>query len=72
MLNYFYLLPGIKYHRAKKLKFQTSREKHIYITTCTFCSIPVNIQDQVGQCSEQTDLVGDVPAHCRGVGLDDL
>jgi len=22
--------------------------------------------------SEQPDLVGDVPAHCRGVGLDDL
>ncbi|KAK4819228.1 LOW QUALITY PROTEIN: hypothetical protein QYF61_027058 [Mycteria americana] len=27
---------------------------------------------QVGQGSEQPDLVEDVPAHCRGIGLDDL
>ena len=25
-----------------------------------------------GQGSEQPDLVEDVPAHCRGVGLDDF
>jgi len=31
-----------------------------------------NIQGQVGRGSEQPDLVEDVPAHCRGVGLDDL
>jgi len=36
------------------------------------CPIPGNIQGQVGQDSEQPDLVVDVPAHCRGVGLDDL
>ena len=34
--------------------------------------IPGNIQGQVGQGSEQADLVEDVPTHCRGVGLDDL
>jgi len=34
--------------------------------------IPRNIQGQVGQGSEQSDLVKCVPAHCRGVGLDDL
>jgi len=34
--------------------------------------IPGNIQDQVVQGSEQPDLVSGVPAHCRGVGLDDL
>ena len=34
--------------------------------------IPGNIQGQVGQGSEQLDLAKDVPAHCRGVGLDDL
>jgi len=34
--------------------------------------IPGNIQDQVGQGSEQPDLVSGVPARCRGVGLDDL
>ena len=34
--------------------------------------ITVNIQGQVGQGSEQCGLVEDVPAHCRGVGLDDL
>ena len=35
-------------------------------------SIPGNIPGQVGQGSEQPDLVEDVPAHGRGVGLDDL
>jgi len=34
--------------------------------------IPGNIQGQVGRGSEQPDLVENVPAHCRGVGLDDL
>jgi len=34
--------------------------------------IPGNIQDQVGQGSEQPDLVNGVPARCGGVGLDDL
>ena len=32
--------------------------------------IPGNIQGQVGQGSEQPDLVEDVPAHCRGAGLE--
>jgi len=36
------------------------------------CPVPGNIQGQVGQVSEQPDLVEDVPAHCRGVGLDDF
>jgi len=36
------------------------------------CSIPGNIQGQVGQGSERPDLVEDVPAHCRGRGLDGL
>jgi len=34
--------------------------------------VPGNIQGQVGWGSEQPDLVGDVPAHCRGAGLADL
>ena len=34
--------------------------------------IPRNVQGQVGWGSEQPGLVEDVPAHCRGVGLDDL
>jgi len=34
--------------------------------------IPGNTQSQVGRCSEQPGLVEDVPAHCRGIGLDDL
>jgi len=34
--------------------------------------IPRNIQGQVGQGSEQPDLVKDIPAHHSGVGLDDL
>ena len=36
------------------------------------CPIPGNIQGQAGRGSEQPDLVEDVPAQCRGVGLDDL
>jgi len=34
--------------------------------------IPGNIQGQVGRGSEQPGLVENVPAHCRGVVLDDL
>jgi len=34
--------------------------------------IPGDIQGQVRQGSEQSGLVEDVPAHCRGIGLDDL
>jgi len=30
------------------------------------------IQSQVGQNFEQPDLMKDVPAHGRGIGLDDL
>ena len=36
------------------------------------CSIIESVQGQVGQGFEQPDLVEDVPAHSRGVGLDDL
>jgi len=36
------------------------------------CPIPGNIQGQVGWGSEQPDLAEDVPAHGRGVGLDEL
>jgi len=36
------------------------------------CPVPGDIQGQVGQGSEQPDLVSGVLIHCRGVGLDDL
>ena len=36
------------------------------------CPILGNLQGQVGRGSEQPGLVEGVPAHCRGVGLDDL
>lgn len=36
------------------------------------CTIPGNIQSQVGQGSEQPHLVEDVPVHCRGIEIDDL
>jgi len=36
------------------------------------CPIPGNRQGHVGRGSEQADLIEDVPAHCRGVGLDGL
>ena len=35
------------------------------------CPIPGNTQGQVGWGPEQPDLVEDVSACCRGVGLDD-
>jgi len=34
--------------------------------------MPGHIQGQVGWGSEQPGPVEDVPAHCRGVGLDGL
>ena len=36
------------------------------------CLIHGNIQGWAGWGSEQPDLVEDVPAHCRVVGLDEL
>ena len=36
------------------------------------CPIPGTIPGQAGRGSEQPDLVEGVPAHCRGVELDDL
>jgi len=33
--------------------------------------VPGNILGHVGQGYEQPDPVEDVPAHCRGLGLDD-
>lgn len=36
------------------------------------CLIPGNIRGQVGQGSEQPDLVENVPAYCRGVGIDEF
>jgi len=35
-------------------------------------TMPRNIQGQVGCVTEQPGLVEDVPAHCRGFGLDEL
>jgi len=34
--------------------------------------LPGSMHSQVGPGSEQPDLVEDIPAHCRGLGLDDL
>lgn len=36
------------------------------------CHTPGDTEGQVGWGSEQLDLVEDVPAHWRGVGLNDL
>lgn len=36
------------------------------------CFTPKNTQAQVEQSSEQPQLVEDIPADCRGIGLDDL
>jgi len=36
------------------------------------CHLPGSVQGQAGWSSEQPGLVEDVPAHGRGVGLDDL
>jgi len=42
------------------------------VQKCGRCPILGNIQGRVGQGSEQSGLVEDVPAHCRGFGLDEL
>jgi len=44
---------------------------HVYPGTQCF-PIPGNIQGQVEWGSEQPVLIEDVPAHSRGIGLDDL
>ena len=36
------------------------------------CPIHGDIQGQDGWGSEQPDLAGGVPVHCKGVGLDEL
>jgi len=36
------------------------------------CPLPGNIQYQIGQDFEHHDLVEDVPAYCREIGLGDL
>ena len=36
------------------------------------CPIPKNTQGQAGRGCEQPDLVEDLSAYCRGVGLDAL
>jgi len=36
------------------------------------CFLPGIVESQAGQDFEQPDLLKDVPAHGRGVGLDDL
>ena len=36
------------------------------------CLIPGNVRGQAGRGSEQPGLAVDVPARCKGVGLDDL
>jgi len=54
-------------------KFCTIRVvKHWHRLPGGRCPLPGNIQGQVGGGSEKPDLVEDVPAHCRGVGLDGL
>jgi len=36
------------------------------------CPVPGNIQGQVRRGSVQSDLVVEVPAYCRGIGVGDL
>lgn len=36
------------------------------------CPAPGTIHSQMWQGSEQPDLVGDAPAHCKEAGIDDL
>lgn len=36
------------------------------------CSIPGNIQGQAGHGFEEPDLGEDVPAYCRGTGIDEF
>jgi len=54
------------YCNSSSLSTGNLRNQHI------LCMMNRNIQGQVEWGSEQPDLVEDVPAHCRGVGLHDL
>lgn len=35
-------------------------------------SLPGSVQGRVEECSETLDLVEDIPAHCREIGVGDL
>jgi len=39
---------------------------------CGGCPVTRDVQGEAGSSSEQPDLAGDVPDHCRGAGLNDL
>jgi len=63
--------------KLKKGRFKLDIRKKFFamgvVKDWTGCPVDVvDAQGQVGWCSEQPDLVEDVTAHCRGVGLDDL
>ena len=68
--------------KLKEGKFRLARRDNFFCSRggepleqvaqrCGKCPISGNIQGQVGQDSEQPDLVEDVPAYSRGIGLDD-
>ena len=45
--------------------------EHVAQRSCG-CPIPGGVQDQVGRGPGKPDLVGGIPAHGRGLELDDL
>ncbi|KAK4812030.1 hypothetical protein QYF61_025021 [Mycteria americana] len=66
--------------KLKEGRFRLDKEEIFYdgetleqvAQRCSGGPIPGNVQGQIGQGCEQPDLLEDVPAHCRVVGLVDL
>jgi len=71
VLEFLLVILGQQGKHQKRKKGETLRCGRISALTCGG-PVSGNIQGQIGWGSEQQDPVEDVPAHCRGVGLDGL
>jgi len=71
------VVPGINFHAIKLLEQPISKAySPVHFSTMvqeiTYVKVLGDVQDEVGQGSEQRDPAVDVPVHCSRVGLDGL